>query len=128
MSGIYTSAREAILSGAIQWMSDEIRVMLMSTDYVFDESHVAVDDVAEFGMGRSDPLQDKTSLDGAAGAADIAVTADAAEPLGGLVLYRSGLGDPLLVFLSSSEPKFTPQKGQIVNVEWHQGRNRIFRV
>lgn len=128
MSGLYTSAREGILSGAIRWMTDDIRVVLVSSGYFFNEAHERLSELAQFAMGSSGTLNARSAFDGAADAADISVVADSSRPMGGLVLYRKGFGDPLVAYIADDGPEFTPQVGQIVNIEWDNGPNRIFRI
>jgi hypothetical protein len=128
MSGIYTSAREGILSGAIRWMTDDIRVMLVSSGYVFNEAHERLAELSQFAMGSSGTINGRSAFNGVADAADISVVADAQRELGGLVVYRKGFGDPLVVYITHDGPEFIPQVGQIVDIEWNNGSRRIFNI
>jgi hypothetical protein len=135
MSALYDKAREGYLSGALNWLTDDVRAILIdSADYTVDLAiHDFLDDVP--GAARvavSPSLTGKTATNGVADAAGTTfplVTGDQSEVV---VLYKHTGTDStsrLIAFVDtfSSGMPVTPNGGDIT-VAWSTGANRIFKL
>lgn len=131
-SGLYDSAREGFLTGAIDWATDDIRVILVDADdYTVNfATHEFLEDVPSAArVATSTSLAGKTTAGGVADADDVtfpAVTGDEAEAL--IIYQHTGSESTarLIAYLDSFPP-VTPNGGDI-EVIWDSGSNRIFRI
>lgn len=132
-NALYDPCREGFLDGSIDWDSDDIRVMLVSSGYVFSAADKFVADLGAVDNGRSAALTDKTVTNGVADAADTSLVATAATESGALVVFQhTGDDNTARLICFIDEPQsglpFTPSAGQTVLIQWDNGADKIFKL
>jgi hypothetical protein len=124
-NGLYDAGKEAFLTGAVSWSSDNIKVALIdAADYTVN---LATDeDLADIAGGAivatSGNLASKTSTAGVADAADVtftAVTGDQSEAL--VVYYDSGVAgtSTLLAYIDTGTGLPVTPNGGDITVTWN---------
>lgn len=130
---LYNPGREGFLDGTIDWDTNDIRVMLVRSTYVFAAAHKFVADLGAVDNGRSAALTAKTVTDGIADAADTTLAATAAVACSALVIFQHTGADAtarLIAFIDTPAAglPFTPAAAQAVNIAWDNGANKIFKL
>lgn len=90
-NALYDKGREAFLTGAINWLSDDIRVLLVDiADYTPDlATHEFLDDIPLAARVATSPsLTSKSANDGIADAADVTFSLVAGDVSEALVIYQ----------------------------------------
>lgn len=131
---LYDAARKRFLEAQINWMSDTIKVYLVSlTSYTPNvSSHEYLSDVSG-GARIAGPvtLTSKSTNGGAADAADVTFTSVSGSTIGAIVIYSdtgSESTSPLIAIIDTATGlPITPNGGDII-VTWDNGTNKIFRV
>lgn len=130
-SGLYDAGRNAFLTGAIDWTTNDIRVILIDTaDYVVDLAlHDFLDDVpAGARVAVSGAITTPTAVAGVADADDVtfsAVTGDASEAL--IIYQHTGTDSTSQLIAYIDGFTVTPNGGDIT-VQWDDGANKIFKL
>lgn len=134
MSALYDGGRQAFAEGDIDWLADDIRVILVDTaDYTVNlATHDFLDDVpAGARVAVSGSLTGKTTTAGVCDADNPSlgnVTGDQSEAL---IVYRhtgTESTSRLIAYIDSATGlPVTPNSGPI-SVEWNNGANRIFKL
>jgi len=129
MSALFDPGREGFLDGSIDWDTDDIRVMLVKSTYSFNAAHKFISDLGSVDNGRSAALASKTVTNGVADAADTTIAATAAVACNGLIVFKHTGSDAtarLVCMIDVSA--FTPSAGQVLNVAFDNGANKIFKL
>lgn len=126
MSALYDPARQGFLQGDLDWLADDVRVILVdSADYTFSPAHSALASVpAGARVAVSGSLTGKTATAGVADAADVAIPGVVGDTVEALVLYRHSDG-ALIAYIDGLS---LAPNGGTVNVVWDSGPNRIFKL
>ncbi len=126
MSALYDAARQGFLQGDIDWLADDLRVILVDTDdYTFSAAHSALTDVPSAArVAVSGSLTGKTASGGVADADDVSIPGVVGDSVEALVLYRHTDG-ALVAYIDGLA--MTPNGGT-VSVVWDDGPNKIFRL
>lgn len=131
---LFDKARQRFLEAQINWLTDTIKVLLVSTSaYTVNAStHEFLSDIS--GSARiAGPvtLTGKSTAGGAADGADVTFTAVTGGAIGSIVIYSdtgTEATSPLLAYLDTATGlPITPNGGDII-VTWDNGANRIFKV
>jgi hypothetical protein len=130
---LYDGGREGFLDGSIDWDTNDIRVCLVLSTYTFSAAHTVMSSITSYDNGRSAALSGKTVTAGVADAADTTITATAATASKALVIFQHTGSDAtarLIAYIDTptSGLPFTPSAGQVVNIVWDSGANRIFKL
>jgi hypothetical protein len=133
-NALYDKGRQSFLEGAINWDTDDIRVILVDTSaYTVDlVNDNALDDVAAGArIATSAALAGTTATDGIADATDIVFTAVTGASVEALVIYKhTGVESTslLIAYLDTgTNIPFTPNGGD-VTIQWSSGANKIFKL
>lgn len=131
---LFDKARQRFLEAQINWLTDTIKVLLVSTTaYTVNAStHEFLSDIS--GSARiAGPvtLTSKSTAGGAADGADVTFPAVTGGAIGAIVIF-SDTGtestSPLIVYLDTATGlPITPNGGDII-VTWDNGSNKIFKV
>lgn len=131
---LFDKARQRFLEAQINWLTDTIKVLLVSTTaYTVNAStHEFLSDIS--GSARiAGPitLTGKSTAGGAADGADVTFPAVTGGAIGAIVIY-SDTGtestSPLIAYLDTATGlPITPNGGDII-VTWDNGTNKIFKV
>lgn len=133
-NALYDKGREAFLNGDIDWLNDDIRVILVdAADYVVNlATHDFLDDVPVAArVATSSALSSKTSTNGVADAADVTfplVTGDQAEAL---VIYKhtgTESTSNLIAYIDTATGLPVTPNGGDITVQWDNGANKIFKL
>lgn len=133
-NAIYSKARQSFLSQspALDWDTDDIKVMLVKTAQAFSDSHQYVADLTAGNIvARSANLGTKTVTSGVADAADLTFTAPAAANTCNLVIYKDTTVDatsPLIAFIDTGTGLPVTTNGGDVVVAWDSGASKIFKL
>lgn len=138
-NALYNKARQRFLEAQLNWLTDPMKVIMVDTSlYTFSAAHEFLDSIP-VGARVTSPtlLLSKTSVDGAADAADSTFAAVAGPSIEALVVYKevvdgSSVPDDtqsvLVVYIDSATGlPIVPNGGDII-VTWDNGLNRIFRL
>lgn len=126
MSALYDSARQGFLQGDIDWLTDDVRVILVdSADYTFSATHTNLTDVPSGArVAVSGSLTGKAATAGVADADDVTIPGVVGDSVEALVIYRHSDG-ALVAYIDGLS--LTPNGG-VVTVSWDDGANRIFKL
>lgn len=130
---LYDSGREGFLDGSYNWLTSDMRTMLVKSTYTPSAAHKFITDLGAVDNGRSAALASKTATAGVADAADTTLTATAATACNALVVFYHTGADAtarLIAYIDTptSGLPFTPSAGQTVNITWDNGANKIFKL
>lgn len=130
---LYDPGREGFLDGSIDWDTNDMRVMLVLSTYVFSAAHKFLSDLGAVDNGRSAALGAKTVTNGVADAGDTSLVATAAAASKALVIFQhTGVDGTARLIAYIDTPTaglpFTPSAEQTVNITWDNGANKIFKL
>lgn len=132
-NALYAKGKEKILSAAINFTSDTIKVALVSDAYagslLTDEFYTSISaDV----LGTPQTLLTKTITGGVFDAADVTYTAVTAGPISvGVVIYKdTGVAgtSPLLAYIDTISGFPLTLNGGDVTIQWDSGTYKIFSL
>lgn len=133
-NALYDKAREAFLSGDLDWDANTIKVILVDVaDYtVATATHQFLSDVpAAARVATSAALASKTTTGGVADAADITFTAVSGDPCEALVIFQDTgveLTSRLIAYIDTATGLPVIPNGGDITVSWDNGANRIFKL
>lgn len=132
-NSLYDKGREKFASAQINWLTDDIRVVLVDTGaYTFSQTHEFLSDVPVAARISSVvALSGKALVSGACDANDVTFPAVSGATIEAIVIYKGGGSDatsPLLAFFDTATGlPITPNTGDII-ANWDNGVNRIFKL
>lgn len=133
-NALYDKGRQKFLEGAINWLTDTVKVLLVDTGlYTVNlATHEFLSDVpAGARVGTAQTLASKTSTAGVADAADVTFNTVTGNSVEALVIYKdTGVEStsPLIAYIDTATGlPITPNGGNI-NVVWDNGANKIFKL
>lgn len=133
-NGMYGKGREKFLTADIDWLVDDIKVVLVdAADYTvaIDADEFLSDIPAPARVATSGNLAGKTATLGVADADDVNVLAVTGDQFEYVVLYKdtgSAATSPLIcIFDTAVGLAYTPNGGNIT-ITWDTGANRIFKL
>jgi hypothetical protein len=134
MNTIYPLAREKFLTGALDWSSDDIKVVLLDNTYTYSAAHEFLTDLTGV-VATSGNLTGKTTTGGVADADDLTFPAlVAGDTIVSVVIYRdTGLAatSDLIIFMGTSASGVAISRitdGNDVVLRWSNAATRIFRL
>lgn len=133
-NAIYSKARQSFLSQspALDWDTDNIKIMLVKTAQAFSDSHQYISDLTGANIvARSANLASKTVTSGVADADDITFTTPTTGQTCNLILVKdSGVdaSSPLIAFLDTGTGLPVTTNGGDVVVAFDSGATKIFKL
>jgi hypothetical protein len=131
-SALFNKGRQNILEADIDWLVDDIKVVLIKSTYTFDNNDEFIADLGSVLNGESANLGSKTSTDGVADAADTSLVATDAAACNALVIFKdtgNTATDLLIAYIDTATGlPFTPASGGTVTIAWSDGANKIFKL
>lgn len=133
-NAIYGLGRAAFLGADIDWLADDIRIILIDTaDYTVN---LATDDFlndvpAAARVATSGALGSKTSTAGVADAADVTFTSVTGDVSEAIVIYKhTGVEatSQLIAYIDTATGLPVTPNGGNINVLWDGGANKIFKL
>ena len=131
---LFDKARERFLTGSINWNTDTIKAVLVTSAYSLNASaHEYYADITPAAIVAGPvTLTSKAATSGAADAADITFTAvTAGVNVEAIVLYKdtgTPSTSPLIAYLGNPTGLPITGNGGDIIVVWDNGTNKIFRV
>ena len=134
-NALYDSAREAYLTGAMNWMADDIRFALVR-GYTFNATHTSLAAVVAAGgtlvSQTGSAATGKSATGGVADADDVLFSAVASgAACQSVVVYRDGASDALrslIAFFDTGAGLPVTPTGSDITIVWDSGANRIFKL
>lgn len=133
-NALYDLGREKFLTGAINWATDNIKIVLVdAADYTVNlATHEFLSDIVVGGrVATSGNLTGKTTTAGVADASDVTLTAVTGDPSEALVIYKdTGVAatSPLIAYIDTATGLPVTPNGGNINIVWDNGANRIFKL
>lgn len=131
---LYDAARQRFLEAQINWMTDTIKVILVSTSAYTAQVgvHQYLSDVASSArIAGPVTLTSKATTGGAADAADCTFVSVSGNSIGAIIIYVDTSVEstsPLIAYIDTATGlPITPNGGDII-VTWDNGTNKIFKV
>lgn len=131
---LYDYCRQRFLESQINWMTDTIKVILVSTSGYTPQTavHQYLADVpVSARIAGPVTLTSKATTGGAADAADCTFTSVSGATINAIVIYKdtgTEATSPLIAYIDTATGlPITPNGGDII-VTWDNGVNKIFRV
>lgn len=133
-NALYDKGREAFLKADIDWLVDDIKVVLVDTGlYTVDiGAHDFLDDIAVGArVATSGNLGSKTATAGVADAADVVFSTVTGSTVEALVIYKdtgSAATSPLIAYIDTATGLPVTPNGGDINITWDSGANKIFKL
>jgi hypothetical protein len=133
-NSLYAKARERFLTGQINWLTQDIKCVLVDTDdYTvdLDTDEFLADIAIGARVSTSDNFTGKTASNGVADATDVVLSTVVGDESEAVVIYRD-TGDastsPLILYIDvAGGIPLSPVGGDVL-VRWNDGSDRIFRL
>ena len=123
-NALYTKYREKALTGEVDWVDDNIKVVLVdAADYTVNlATHDFLDDIPSGArVATSGNLSGKTATNGAADADDVTFTAVSGDVSEALVIYKdsgSAATSPLIAYIDTATGLAVTPNGGDITVIW----------
>lgn len=133
-NALYGLARKKFLDGDIDWLADDIKVILVdAADYsVSIDVDEFLDDIAAGArVATSANLGTKDSTLGVADAADVVLSSVTGDESEALVIYKdTGVEgtSPLIAYIDSATGLPVIPNGGDITIAWDSGANKIFKL
>ena len=131
---LYDYCRQRFLEAQINWMTDTIKAILVSTSAYTPQTAVhqyLADIPVSARIAGPVTLTAKATTGGAADAADCTFTSVSGATINAIVIYKdtgTEATSPLIAYIDTATGlPITPNGGDII-VTWDNGVNKIFRV
>ena len=131
---LYDYCRQRFLESQINWMTDTVKVILVSTSGYTPQTAVhqyLADIPISARIAGPVTLTAKATTGGAADAADCTFTSVSGATINAIVVYKdtgTEATSPLIAYIDTATGlPITPNGGDII-VTWDNGVNKIFRV
>jgi len=131
---LYDYCRQRFLEAQINWMTDTVKVILVSTSAYTPQTAVhqyLADIPVSARIAGPVTLTAKATTGGAADAADCTFTSVSGATINAIVIYKdtgTEATSPLIAYIDTATGlPITPNGGDII-VTWDNGVNKIFRV
>lgn len=131
---LYDYCRQRFLEAQINWMTDTVKVILVSTSAYTPQTAVhqyLADIPVSARIAGPVTLTAKATTSGAADAADCTFTSVSGATINAIVIYKdtgTEATSPLIAYIDTATGlPITPNGGDII-VTWDNGVNKIFRV
>lgn len=131
---LYDYCRQRFLEAQINWMTDTVKVILVSTSAYTPQTAVhqyLADIPVSARIAGPVTLTAKATTGGAADASDCTFTSVSGATINAIVIYKdtgTEATSPLIAYIDTATGlPITPNGGDII-VTWDNGVNKIFRV
>lgn len=134
-TGLYDLGREGILNAAVNWASDDVRIIFH--DNADDTAVLATDDflddvaaAARVAVSAAS-IQNKTSTSGVADGDDITIASVSGDQFEAIILYKHTGTDGtsrLIAFIDNYTGLPCTPNGGNITVSWPNDANKIFKL
>jgi len=133
-NALYDKGRQGFLEGAIDWDTDDIRVILVDTGaYTVNlATHDNLDDVPGGArIATSGAFSGKTVTDGVADANDVTLSSVSGAQSEALVIYKhtgTESTSRLIAYIDTATGLPITPNGADITIQWDNGANKIFKL
>ena len=130
MSNLYSSAREAFLTGNLSWTSNTVKAVLVN-GYTYSDAHAYLSDLGAAAVATSPALTSKTSSGGVADAADVTFPAVTGNSVEAIVLFAdtgTASTSRLIAYVDNATGLPVTPTGGNITIQWDNGASRIFSL
>lgn len=133
-NALYDKGRQAFLEGDIDWINDDIRVILIDTaDYTVDlANHDFLNDVPGAArVATSSSLSGKSATNGVADANDVTFSSVTGDPSEAIIIYKhtgTESTSNLIAYIDTATGLPVTPNGGDINIIWDNGSNKIFKL
>jgi hypothetical protein len=133
-NALYDKGRQGFLEGAIDWDTDDIRVILVDTGaYTVNlATHDNLDDVPVGArIATSGAFSGKTVTDGVADANDVTLSSVSGVQSEALVIYKhtgTESTSRLIAYIDTATGLPITPNGADITIQWDNGANKIFKL
>lgn len=133
-NALYDKGRQAFLEGDIDWINDDIRVILIDTaDYTVDlANHDFLNDVPSAARVAVSPsLSGKSATNGVADANDVTFSSVTGDPSEAIIIYKhtgTESTSNLIAYIDTATGLPVTPNGGDINIIWDNGSNKIFKL
>lgn len=130
---LYSKGKENLLTGDIDWLSDDIKAVLVDTG-AYTHNISTNEFLADISLGvvaTSSNFSGKSATDGVADADDITFTSVTGPQCEAVVIYKdtgSAATSPLIAYIDSASGLPVTPSGGNIDVIWDSGSNKIFAI
>jgi hypothetical protein len=130
---MYLLGRQAFLEGTIAWLTDNMKVALVTNGYTPNTTTDQFQSIIGGGniVATSANLASKTSTLGTANAANVTWSSVSGSTATYIVLYKdtgSGATSPLIMLIDTATNLPVTPNGGDISVQWDSGANKIFTL
>ena len=132
-NALYNDGRQGFLDGAIDFDTDNISVLVVSSGYTYSVDHVHWSDIGSAYQVDiiSGYLATKTVTDGVADAADVtldSVTGSTITYIVGLKNLTLGTSSRLIFYIDTATGLPVTPNGGDITIQWDASSNKIFKL
>lgn len=132
-NALYTLAYKAFLEGSIAWLSDNIKINLITSSYTPNLGTDQFLNIIPGGaiVATSANLASKTSTSGIANAANVTFSSVTGSQVTYVGLYKdtgSSATSPLIMLIDTATNLPVTPNGGDITVQWDAGANKIFTL
>lgn len=132
-NSLYATGLNAFLLGDIDWVADDIRVILVdAADYTVNlTTHDFLNDIPSGARVATATLSGKTATLGVADANDVTFTAVTGDPSEAVVIYRhtgTESTSQLIAYIDTATGLPATPNGNDIVLTWDGGTNKIFKL
>lgn len=133
-NALYDKGRQGFLEGAIDWDTDDVRVILVDTGaYTVNlATHDNLDDVPGGArIATSGAFSGKTVTDGVADANDVTLSSVSGAQSEALVIYKhtgTESTSRLIAYIDTATGLPITPNGADITIQWDNGANKIFKL
>ncbi len=129
---LYDKARQAFLTGGINWSGNTVHAILVESGYVLDSvNHEFLSSVSGGFRVASGALSNKSATNGVADADNITFSAVVGDPVTAIVLAQIGASDAtsrLIAYIDEGSAFPVTPNGNDITVIWSDSATKIFRL
>ena len=132
-TALYDKGRNAFLTGDIDWVNDDIRVIIIDTDEYEPNLNqdTVLSDIPAAARVAALPLTNRTAVDGVADADDVVFPSLMGPSIEAVVIYQN-TGDEstsrLIAFIDNAQGFPFEPDGRDMIIRWSDGPNKIFKL
>jgi len=132
-NAIYNKAKEAMLSGTLNFTADTLKIVLITDAYVFSQAHQYYSDIGANHIGTDQTLVSKTVTSGVFDAGDVVFAAvTAGSDINAVAIYKdTGVAgsSPLICYLDTVASGLpVTSNGGDITVTFDSGAYKIFAL
>lgn len=129
MDKLYPKAKEHLLKGDMNLLTDMVKATLVNTSlYTYDAAHETIADVPVLARVATIEITGKSVTNGVFDGSDVSFPAVTGSLSSAIVLWRDGTTDYLVAYLDSVTGLPVTPNGGDIDLAWDNGVSKIFAL